>query len=307
MPHPIFYGGSHLWPGCRCLLFLFLFLLPRGGLEGKENRVVRVAFSASIISEANLNDTKLAMEIWTRKLTGKMGFNYRIEVKFFNDFPSLLKAAEKKQVDFVQLSSLDYLGLKDRTLVEPILSQVKNMRPNEPLLILVHRESSIRSLENLDGGSIIVERGSKAGDIPRFWLETILLRQKLPLPHKFFKSLEMEDNPSRAATKVYFRQADACVVCQGTFEALKELNPQFGVNLRVLAESPPLIYGFFCAVRGIEPEVRRAFMETGMKLGDEAEGRQILTLFRVDGIVPFRPELLHQCLDLYREHKKLQK
>ncbi len=145
--HPVFCGGSHpwSWPGCRCLLFLFLFLLPLEGLEGRENRVVRVAFSASIISEANLNDTRLAMEIWTRKLTNKMGFDYRIEVRFFKDFPSLVRAAEKKEVDFVQLTSLDYLGLKDRNVVEPVLSSMKNKNLREPLFLLVHRESSIRS------------------------------------------------------------------------------------------------------------------------------------------------------------------
>jgi len=192
-------------------------------------------------------------------------------------------------------------------MVDPVLSSTKNGKFNESLMILVHRESSFQSLEQLSKGRVIVERGSKAGDMPRFWLETLLLRRKLPPLQKFFTSLEVEDNPSRAPTKVYFRQADACVVSQGTFEALKELNPRFGRNLRVLSESPPLIFGFFCAVRGIEPEVRRAFIETGIKLSDEVEGRQILTLFRVDGIVRFKPELMYHVQALFREHERLRK
>jgi len=301
--------GPSRWSraGYRMLLAAWLFFLAAGVPVAKEIKTVTMAFSSNLISEVNLKDTRLAMEIWSRKLTSRMGFDYRTEVKFFRDYPSLVSAIEKKEVNFVQLSVIEYLGLKDRSLVEPLLISPKDGRLKDPLIMLVHKESRFNSLEQLRNTAMVLERGPRPGELTRFWVETLLLRQKLPPPKLFFKSIETEDTLSRSATKVYFRQADACVISRGTFDTLKELNPQFGRNLRIIIESPPFIYGFFCCVRGNDPEVRRAFMETALKLGSEAEGRQILTLFRVDSIEPFKPDALNECLELYREHEKLRK
>jgi ABC-type phosphate/phosphonate transport system substrate-binding protein len=284
-------------------LIILVMLLGSDFCYGEE-KIIRIAFSNSTISDANLKDAKLAMEIWSKSLAAKMGFEYRTEVKFFKDLATLHGAVKSGEVDFVQFDSFDYVRWPHRNIVEPILVGDKNGTPLEKFYIIVHKESGIRSLAMLKNRKIIIERGNKAG-IPLIWFDTALLREGLPLARRFCSSVHLEDNPSRSVLPVYFRQADACVVTDRAYNTMSELNPGFSSKLAILLESPAFIIGFFCARKGTDEYMRQSFIESGLSLEKEVEGRQILTLFRLDRVSLYKSGYISTTEKLSREYETL--
>jgi ABC-type phosphate/phosphonate transport system substrate-binding protein len=285
-----------------CIIMVFYFLIP--GLCRAKEKTICIAFSNSTISDVNLKDAKLAMEIWSKSLAKKMGFEYKTEVRFYKDIETLHSAVRNGEVDFVQLDSYDYLKWKYRDLVEPIMCGEKSNTPLEKFYIIVHKDSGIRSLAGLKNKKIIIERGNKAG-IPQIWFDYELLKARLPVARKYCASLILEDNPSRSVIPIYFRQADACVVTDRAYNTITELNPSFSNKITIITESPGFIIGFICVRKDCDENMRRAFIESGISLEKETEGRQMLTLFRLDRVAPYKPSYILNMERLTREYDAL--
>jgi ABC-type phosphate/phosphonate transport system substrate-binding protein len=73
------------------------------------------------------------------------------------------------------------------------------------------------------------------------WLETKLAESGLGPARRFLGPMEDLENPSKAVLRVFFGQADACLVTSNAFAISCELNPQIARKLKALAASPPLV------------------------------------------------------------------
>jgi hypothetical protein len=67
------------------------------------------------------------------------------------------------------------------------------------------------------------------------------------------------------------------------------------------------VSGFLCAHRKTEPDKKKAILESARKLENEPEGKQILTLFRMDRVEVYKPEYLKSTEELLARHKELLK
>ena len=84
---------------------------------------------------------------------------------------------------------------------------------------------------------------------------------------------------------------------------MAELNPQIGRRMRILASSPGFVTGVI-AVRGDIRNVRRDNMLKVLRqMQDDPKGRQLLTLFRINRLVEFRPEHMSSIEKVLREHR----
>jgi ABC-type phosphate/phosphonate transport system substrate-binding protein len=73
----------------------------------------------------------------------------------------------------------------------------------------------------------------------------------------------------------------------------------------VIKKSPGFAHGFFFIRRNVDPRMKEAIMEAGRFVGQDTEGKQLLTLFRLDGVEPFRPEHMKPSMDLLNDHDAL--
>jgi ABC-type phosphate/phosphonate transport system substrate-binding protein len=288
------------------LLFTLLSAAVFAAAPGKNDKTIILAYTTNMFSSVNTSDAKLAMEIWAKKLAARMGFDYKVDVRIYRDIPSLINAARTRETDFLQLPTPDYLAMKDREILEPLLAGVKHGSPYEAYILLVSKESAIKRIDQLRDKRIIIEKGTK-GSLPYIWLDTTLMKQNLPAAEKFFKTIAMEETPSRSILPVYFHQADACLVARGAYETVLELNPAVGKNLVPIKESPGYVFGFLCGHRKADPKMKEAIMESAKSLDKEPEGKQILTLFRMDSVVVIKPEHLKSCEVLLHEYHELLK
>lgn len=133
------------------------------------------------------------------------------------------------------------------------------------------------------------------------------MRDAVRKPEDFFSSIKEFRRPSQAILPVFFEQADACLTTQQAFDVVSELNPQVSRDLVVLERSPDIASGVLVLRTGLEPRVKASLIEVLEKLPADPEGDQILRLFRMNRLIPWRPEYAAGVAALLREHESLAK
>jgi phosphonate transport system substrate-binding protein len=137
------------------------------------------------------------------------------------------------------------------------------------------------------------------------WLETLLMREGFRRAEEFFSSVREVRRPSQAILPVFFKQADACLTTRRSFDLACEMNPQVGMELMVLAQSPDLAGGVIVFRPTYEEKHKELMMEVLEKLEEDPQGKQLLKLFRMSRLHPFKPEYLMTVETLFRQHDTL--
>lgn len=140
------------------------------------------------------------------------------------------------------------------------------------------------SLKDLLGKSILVLDHQRTSLAP-LWLDTELLRNKLPIGARFFGKITYVKKASLAILPVFFKQANAALVTRSSLETAGELNPQLTQQLQVVKASPELIPGVGAYRKGATSAAVALYRTQALKLGLTPAGKLILNLFQTDGIV----------------------
>jgi ABC-type phosphate/phosphonate transport system substrate-binding protein len=180
----------------------------------------------------------------------------------------------------------------------------KNLLEN--YLLLAQRASGLKSFADLRGKSVAVLESVDAY-LSVKWMETVLLEEKLGRPETFFGRVERVTKPSSAVLPVFFGKHQACVVDRPAFDIMKELNPQVGERLQPVVVSEPLLGAVICLSKSGWMSARQK-EDTRQGLADlntGLAGQQILTLFRVRKMAPFKPEYLESIRKLKTTHDRL--
>jgi len=287
------------------VLSFFIFLACRPSFPHSEHKVIiRFGITSGHLSESAMKDTKAAFEMWLRRLARKKGYETSKEVKYCKTLDEADSALAKGEINSIGLSAIEYLSMKQKNQVIPLLSYFKNNSPYETYLLMVHQESPYRSIRDLRGKSIIVEEGRK-GIGPLYWLDTLLRESGLPEHKVFFAGMKKEESANKSAVPLYFKQTDACIITRSSYRVLSEMNPQCTRSLRVLKESLPLVQNMVCVSRSFPDKVKEDFVNVGSNMALDVEGKQILMLFQLDALIPFKEEHLKGAEELKNLHDSL--
>lgn len=247
----------------------------------------------NVVPHVDPRDARTALEIWISEMVSQAKLD--LDGAVVTPITSLADAEARisaGQFDIIAMPATYYLKLKRCAGLEPIAITARGDTPGESYCLLVRRDSGIERLKNLKGRHLLVQ-SSLSEDNPAFlWLESLLAEEKLPAARQFFPSAQADGNPAKVLLPVFFRQAAACVTSLHAFRIMAELNPQIEEQLRILAQSPPLPETVICLGPHAEPRYKAAFREHVLNLRRLPRGRQILTLFQIDAIVPYRDEHL---------------
>jgi ABC-type phosphate/phosphonate transport system substrate-binding protein len=108
-----------------------------------------------------------------------------------------------------------------------------------------------------------------------------------------------------AILPVAFKQADAALVYEPNFSLIAELNPQLKRDLVPLRVSPRMLPVLTCIPRYLSDQRREQLINIMLHIEQTPQGKQIMTLFGINGIQPFKPELLAPVERLLAEHDSL--
>ncbi len=286
------------------ILLMCLLLLSHGGIaDGAGNpfgaRGIRFAYSSSLIPELSRADALTALELFTREFTRFAGYDVATRLTLYDDLAEYVAAIRDGEVDFIAMRPLEYLKIRGLVSIELALLGEKEGKPGEEQVLLVRRDSGIRSLEQLRGKKLAILQGG-GGEIASLWLDSLLADRRLPPAGRLFGAMKTAPKAQQAILPVFFGQADACIVGNNAFRMAAELNPQVGRDLVALATSPVYPVAITCFRTGLTKEQKDEFVRMAFRLKDSPSGKQIYTLYKVDNIVPGSDRVLDPLASLVK-------
>ena len=283
------------------LLLMLLAVTPRTA-SGAEGIPISAAFSKSAFLDVSKDQAQAVAALWTDLVASKWGGT--ASTRIFTTLAELEKGIRSSKIDLVVLLPAEYLQLREKVSLEPLFVTEKNNNLHDRLVLVVRKDSGARSLADLKGKTLLQQRDLSA-DGRILWLDTLLMRQGVRNPERFFANTRESAKPSASIFAVFFKRADSCLVTHRRLRVMVELNPQLSRELLILEESPPMPICIIAVRKGIPVQHKKTIQEACTSLDKSTQGKQLLTLFRMDRLVSFRPEYLTQLEKLFRENRRL--
>jgi phosphonate transport system substrate-binding protein len=288
--------------------FLLIYLLLIFGLNSvfsfgqsydEDINYFQVGFSANVFRGVYLKDATAAAKVLTEFFLKKYERDYW-EVKpheVFSNTDELRKILSEEEFEVLVMHPSEYIKVNDMGLLEPIAVSWRNGSPYDSYRLLIHKESNLKEIKNLQGKSVLI--CSLEGNKAELWLDYLLRQKKLPSKEKCFSELQFIDKPLSTILPVFFRQEDACIVDESLYNTVVELNPQIGRDLVALEISQPLAIGLVAIRKSIsDASVKAHIKEAFLNMHNYEEARQYLTVFRIGKVVEFREEYLNSTYTL---------
>jgi ABC-type phosphate/phosphonate transport system substrate-binding protein len=227
------------------------------------------------------------------------------EARYYDNTSEMAADLKSGKVQVLCGPPEEFLELRNRAPVDPILITSSSSGHETELLLLVRKDSGIRSLLALKNKSIVMPHRNPINSMFHVWIETLLMRNGSGSIATFFSSVKEARTASRGIMPVFFRQADACVVTRHIFNLTSEMNPQIGRELVPIARMSKLSQGIISIDRRLPEEIKGKIRQAFLTLPESPDGKQLLMLFQVSRMVPFRPEYLDATEALFAEHQLL--
>ena len=245
---------------------------------------LRFGVSARTMADLNRTDVTAALKVWFETIAKERGIYADPHPRVFDSLADFAEALRREEIDVITAPSDEFIVLEKTVPLAGLYSTAVGGRITEEYVLLVRQDSPFRSLADLRDSRLIVLTHPSAGLAPN-WLDTELLRNKLPVSARFFRGITRTSKMNRAILPVFFNQADACLATRRGFEVAGELNPQVLKALRVLAFSPPFVPGLGSYRANIPSSAADQYRQASLHLADTQTGKHILTLFQCDTFV----------------------
>ena len=262
-----------------------------------------LGYTGTAYQETTNQDIKVAVRLLIQKVALK--YFGKSEATYYDSIPEMAAALNSGKVQVLCGPPEEFMDLRNRAPVDPILITSSSNGPQTELLLLVRKDSGIQTLSDLKNKSIVLPLRYGKANMFRVWIETLLMRAGHANLEAYFSVVKETRTATRGIMPVFFHQADACVVTRQLFNLAAELNPQLARELVPIARIPNLSQGIISVDRRLPVEIRDKIKQAFMTLPDSPEGKQLLMLFQVKKIVPFRPEYLAATEALFAEHQRL--
>jgi phosphonate transport system substrate-binding protein len=288
-----------------CFIAVVVLAVVAAGNDTGEGVIpLNMAMTSASLGHVRDVDAIAAFKTYATEFAKARNLRVKVEVTVFERIEDLRHAAVREQADILGLLTHEYLELEAILPYDLMYAPQKSGKATETYVLLVHADSGLHTIEQLEGTDLVVLTGTQMG-MARTWLDTQLMESGQAEGASFFRNVRNERKPSQAVLPVFFRTADASLVTESAYQTIVEMNPQVGRDLRVLAFSPsviPFVACFRSSFTGYNrEETEKAYLEAHL----DAQGQQILMLFRFDGVVPCTSEDLTTARRIMRTYERL--
>jgi phosphonate transport system substrate-binding protein len=298
-------GTAYGWLGGFFLMSTTSFLYAQ---EARPERVtLNVGFGRTSFLNVNLSDAKAAFKAFTQTVGRENGYELDVVVHTYDSDEAFTSAVASHSLHLVVMVTWNYLSASLNEYIEPSFAAIESGHGPREYLLLVPTNSVYANVEDLRDKRVILLENANC-ELSRQWLQTLLLEHGVEEKAEiFFERLEVETKAAKVLLPVFFGNADASVVSRPVFETMCELNPQVGRKLRSVAVSEPLVDSvIYLATDGwAKPKHRIDLIESLETLHKSPYGRQILTLFKVERLAPFKEALMEGTRRLKEKHDRL--
>ena len=205
------------------------------GEHPRDGGRISIGYSSSLFVGVDRKDAQAAIDMWMIELARTAGLEAKITATIYDDLEQIAAVIRQRTIDFVAMTTLDFLRIKNQVPIEPVLIATNRGKAGEEYALVIHKGAPYTELKQLRGKTLLVEKSSGGCINARLWLDTELMSQKLPPSQAFFQSAKLVDHASQAVLPVFFRQADACLMPRWSYDIMVELNPQVKDQTSILA------------------------------------------------------------------------
>jgi ABC-type phosphate/phosphonate transport system substrate-binding protein len=271
--------------------------------QNKDNGII-IGYSKNLFVGFNINDAKVAASLMGDALMkegSRKASNVSIVINNMDEVAELVKS---DKLDYVSMTSIEYISIKDRTKIYPYCVPVTRDNILNRVLLLVREDSNIKSINDMKNK--VISSSSYLDEefkVQTLWLKTLFWNNKVKNINRFISNIRIHENPQVIVYDVFFKNSDACVVFESEYETLKELNPQIGKTLKVFAYSDPLLTQLGCYTENSKRDPDLDYnIKTTYELSKSTNGKNLLKLLKIKQLLPYKEEYLDKTEKLYQEY-----
>jgi phosphonate transport system substrate-binding protein len=265
---------------------------------------IRFAFSKGMLSNVNEEDAKAAMKVYTQTMADENHVSVNSEPLILDGTNAIAEAMRGNQFDMITLTAEEYLAVDDQGLEDPFLLSEIDGRITEEYVLLARADGPIKTVADLPGGRLILANDTRAS-LAALWLDVLCREHGLGAAGAVFASRTVGSKPAQVVLPVFFGKADVCVTTRKGFGIMGELNPQVTHQLRVIAQSPPVIPGFSCFRRGVSEAIKQRLVDVASHSADQPAFKQMMSLFKTDKLDVVPVSALAGTRELVAHHQAL--
>ncbi len=297
-----------------CSLAAFLLALPafqEAPAVAQEQPSLRharmeVIYSRSLFRTVSKSDAISALRVWGETVSQLNGFAVDYDISVADNLGEIRKRLLEGPIGLVLLDPVEFFELSGSGLLEPAFTGTRGSHDESlQYLLVANEESGAVRISDLRGKPLLIQTDSRA-DLGRMWIEVSVHDAGLGPADHFFSSERSVFTPSEAVLPVFFGKAGAAVVDRDSFEVMKEMNPQLGSRLRILAMSYPLLNGILCLDKRTV-SYRSDLIQGLENLHKTPAGRLMLMFFKSNRLKPVTPEELGRVRTLCLKYRLISK
>ena len=283
------------------IIFLLLNGFPVFAAMAKTQKTLcKVGYSIQSVADVDPRDAEAALRVWVTELAAQ--YDFQVDIKLYKSVDVLVADFTSGKLDFITLSSIDYLRMARVVKVKPDVTQFRNGKATVKYVVLTGNEIKKKGLPALRNKKLAIAKRNQLGQA---YLDVYLVQNKLPVSEHFFAAVQEKNKDSQAILDTFFGQTDACLVTEAAFKTMQELNPQVGSKLHILAESPDLIasVGIFRSDYPVDLK-QRALKGMSSDYVHHERGRQIILLFNVEKMELISDDQLNSVQKLMADYNR---
>ena len=266
-----------------------------------------VGLLRNIFVDVDINDAQAAVKLWFTEIVKTFKYNdeYRLKALIYNDFSNLDNEIKNDSLAVLGINTIDYFTYANKFDLEPVFVPSLNGEVGNEYYILIRKDRKFQNIKDLKGTSIGV-LSSRSQIASSLWLDVILAQNKLPGREKFFNKVTATEKESQLILNLFFGQLDACIVTKNSYLLMKELNPQIGEKLTYMLKSPKYVWAILCYTKTFkDTKDRKKFYTSALNVQELISGKQLLTLLKIEKLVPCQNEYLNNYKTLLKDYNNL--
>ena len=268
---------------------------------------VVAGISTHIFTQANLEDAKAALSLMLNEII----HNYWKRPDIFtspatyDNIDKIKSDIEANKLEMVALTSSEYFILKDQVKITPFLTYKWGAITQDRLLLLVREDSGIKTIKDLKKKKVsIFSYVSDEFSLPTIWYKTLVLSNDENYKKDYGPFLEIQLKSARAIMDVFFKKTQAVIVSEKEFHIANELNPQLGKQLKIIANSKPILYSALCYTEKLKQHKNifiQELVDSFCNVHKKSIGKNFLQIFRITQFIPYKDEYMNNTEELYNE------
>jgi phosphonate transport system substrate-binding protein len=269
--------------------------------------IFHVGMAKLCFRNVNRNDAVAAYRGFLESAGRRFGNVYTADPVVYDDSSIYEAAIQRQPMNVTIVDTWQFLTMDIHRQVKPYFTVMENGRVGRKYVVLTRRDSGLTNLAALHGKDILQTEYASLG-VGKIWFKPRLLSEKLGTPETFFNQVEVVVKPTAAILPVFFGKKSACMVDDGSFDLMKELNPQVGQVLQVVTISDTYADVVVCLREGnwASAKLKDDTITSLKELHQDPAGQQICTLFKIDCMIPFEDSQLDTVRKLRATYIALQ-